>query len=418
MVFHGVNGVRDEAEKHLHWQLGHGGCDFWLDSWLKIGPLADFYPNQRGGIKVNQVWHQGKWQNQYYKHLLTHEHVAMIENTLFDPDMEDKLLWKLSQVGLFSFKHTYEDIREKRPLSPIYSAMWHQTIARKIFFLAWRLLQRWLPVDDVMQSKGINMASRCNCCNQVLTVWSLSLQVKGHIRQVLPLFILWGLWEGRNKARHLKIPYTFHSIKARILYLLAANARANMMAPKFWKGEFILANLLRVTVRTPPAIKVKILSWDKPLAQTLRLNVDAAFKVGKSGYGGLIRDHNGDLYYAVRKYATNDSPLEAELDALLFCLQVCKIKGLYGIQVEMDSSMVVKMKTHMMAHWRLHNKLSQVLSIFKSLGATIEHIYREKNLAGDWIAGNSMRNEQNFVWEAATADHAMQRLVLLEINEH
>ncbi|GAA0182297.1 hypothetical protein LIER_30352 [Lithospermum erythrorhizon] len=24
--------VRDEAEKPLHWQLEHGGCDFWLDS--------------------------------------------------------------------------------------------------------------------------------------------------------------------------------------------------------------------------------------------------------------------------------------------------------------------------------------------------------------------------------------------------
>ncbi|GAA0169254.1 hypothetical protein LIER_23780 [Lithospermum erythrorhizon] len=295
------------------------------------------------------------------------------------------------------------------------------------------------------------MASRCNCCDQVetlehvfftnqvvvriwahfarlcgithppftemtqaLTVWSLSVRVKGHIRQVLPLFILWRLWEGRNKAKHLKIPYTFHSVKARILYLLAANARANMMAPKFWKGEFILANLLRVTVRTPPAIKVKILSWDKPLAQTLKLNVDTAFKAGKSGCGGIIRDHNGDLYYAVGKYGTNDSSLEAELDALLFCLQVCKTKGLYGIQVEVDSSMVVKMTTHMMAHWRLHNKLSQVLSIFKSLGVIIEHIYREKNLAADWIAGNSMRKEQNFVWEAATADHAMQRLIQLD----
>ncbi|GAA0141072.1 hypothetical protein LIER_02300 [Lithospermum erythrorhizon] len=150
------------------------------------------------------------------------------------------------------------------------------------------------------------------------------------------------------------------------------------------------------------------------LSQTLKLNVDAASNAGKSGYGGIIRDHNGDLYYAVEKYATNDSPLEAELDALLFCLQVYKTKGLYGIQVEVDSSMVVKMTTHMMAHWRLHNKLSQVLSIFKSLDATIEHIYREKNLAADWIAGNSMRKEQNFVWEAVTADQAMQRLIQLD----
>ncbi|GAA0182295.1 hypothetical protein LIER_30351 [Lithospermum erythrorhizon] len=187
-----------------------------------------------------------------------------------------------------------------------------------------------------------------------------------------------------------------------------------MMQPKYWNGEILLANLLRVTVQTPPATKVKILNWDKPLAQTLKLNVDAAFKAGKSGYGGIIRDHNGDLYYAVGQYAENDSPLEAELDALLFYLQVCKAEGLYGIQVEVDSSMMVKMTTHMMAHWRLHNKLAHVLSIFKYLGATIDHIYREKNLPADWIAGNSMRKEQNFVWDTATKDQAMQRLIRLD----
>ncbi|GAA0161773.1 hypothetical protein LIER_18010 [Lithospermum erythrorhizon] len=227
-------------------------------------------------------------------------------------------------------------------------------------FLTWRLLQGWLPVDEVLKRNGVSMTSKCMCCEQletlehvfftnpvavriwahfaeisgikhlpftsvqqILGVWSLSVKVQGHIMQVLPLIILWGIMEDRNKAKPIKAPYTIHSINARITALLAANAMANM----------------QVNVKQEVHLKAHLYSWNKPQHNTLNLNVDASYKRGKTGYGGINRDHNGDLIYAIGRQGTNDSPLTAKLDALLLWLQVCQGKRWHGIQVKTDSLM-------------------------------------------------------------------------------
>ncbi|GAA0183750.1 hypothetical protein LIER_31107 [Lithospermum erythrorhizon] len=129
-------------------------------------------------------------------------------------------------------------------------------------FLAWRLLNGWLPVDEMMTKKGISLASKCACCaqeetikhvfftnpiaqqlwshfarllskrsnnihsiHQVLRSWSLSVSVAGHIKQVTPIVILWALWEARNKAKHMAIPYSFARIRGRIMTLLVMNSK-------------------------------------------------------------------------------------------------------------------------------------------------------------------------------------------------
>ncbi|GAA0168098.1 hypothetical protein LIER_22897 [Lithospermum erythrorhizon] len=99
-----------------------------------------------------------------------------------------------------------------------------------------------------------------------------------------------------------------------------------MMQSKYWKGDSLIATLLQVNVQTSVSTRPKLLSWEKPLPTQLK------------------------------QHGVSGSPLEAELEALLLCLQVCKHKGLYGVQVEVDSLMIVQMTTKKTSHWTLQNK--------------------------------------------------------------
>ncbi|GAA0153309.1 hypothetical protein LIER_44108 [Lithospermum erythrorhizon] len=145
-------------------------------------------------------------------------------------------------------------------------------------FLVWRLIMGWLPVDEVLCKRGIPIASRCVCCaqsktlhhvffsnpvasqiwsyfarlagikseplltvQQALITWSLTVKEKGHIRQVLPVVILWALWDARNNKKHNNYTYTFECICQKITKVLSTLARPTMGHPKFWKGEQILA---------------------------------------------------------------------------------------------------------------------------------------------------------------------------------
>nr|DAD25625.1 TPA_asm: hypothetical protein HUJ06_027089 [Nelumbo nucifera] len=42
--------------------------------------------------------------------------------------------------------------------------VWNNAVPNKIAVFAWKLINRALPTDDRIQSKGINLASRCWCC--------------------------------------------------------------------------------------------------------------------------------------------------------------------------------------------------------------------------------------------------------------
>ncbi|GAA0156185.1 hypothetical protein LIER_38230 [Lithospermum erythrorhizon] len=63
-------------------------------------------------------------------------------------------IWKSTTDGQYSFKSTYDEVREHRQGSALYSVIWNQNIPKKMSFVAWRLLNGWLPVDEMMIMKA------------------------------------------------------------------------------------------------------------------------------------------------------------------------------------------------------------------------------------------------------------------------
>ncbi|GAA0185374.1 hypothetical protein LIER_32662 [Lithospermum erythrorhizon] len=216
--------IREHAEANLHWQVGRGECDLWVDSWLPTGPLDILNTTN---AKVSDFYLNGQWNEGKLQAILDSDRVNVIMQLYLDPCRPDQLLWKPSPSGEFTFKSAWEEVRTGRDISIFYSSIWHSTIPRKMSFLTWRLLRHLLPVDEVLQTKGISLASKCHCCSsietiehvfftnpvaeriwahfgalfgvsqanistvtQAITTWSLSARGQGHVRQVVPVVIL------------------------------------------------------------------------------------------------------------------------------------------------------------------------------------------------------------------------------------
>ncbi|GAA0156595.1 hypothetical protein LIER_38300 [Lithospermum erythrorhizon] len=363
-VWKNLHKVIDEAESNINWQLGQGLCDFWMDSWMELGPLCNHYPDQKGGITVHEVWLNGTWDEAALSNLISPDHLGRVKEVFIDQGKPDLLLWKSSKDGQFSFKSTYEAVREQLHASSLYSVIWHQNIPKKMSFVAWRLLNGWLPVDEVMSKKGIVLASKCMCCAQMETlnhvfftnpiaqqlwshfaslvgiksnniqsiqkllhIWSLSVNTTGHIKQVIPIVILWAIWEARNKAKHMAIPFSFRRLRSRIMSLLIMNSKANMTQTKYWTGDSFIATQLGAHCRSVKHKRPTLLCWEKPEKGALKLNIDAAFKDGRGGYGGILRNDQGELVVAMGLEGKCETQFDAEIQALLICLQECIARG-------------------------------------------------------------------------------------------
>ncbi|GAA0160856.1 hypothetical protein LIER_17313 [Lithospermum erythrorhizon] len=313
------------------------------------------------------------------------------------------------------------------------------------------MLHSWLPVDEMMIKKGISMASKCICCcqtetlehvffsnpiaeqlwdyyaglvgikhtkftniRQVLRVWSLSIKNKGHIRQLIPVVLLWVLWEARNKAKQAAEPYCYHRICNRVTTLLIAISKASMNKAEYWTGESFLASQLGISVLVPRAKQMRLLSWVKPQVDQLKLNIDASYKQGRAGYGGIIRNSQGELVFAFGFQGCSASALQAEVDALLGCLRRCVSEGYGKLHIEVDSLQLVNMIQQKSANWTMQSKITQISTLIQASGSTLKHIFRERNMAADWIAKQVWKTKQEKVWLQGTSDGAMQRLMQLE----
>lgn len=78
---------------------------------------------------------------------------------------KDKLWWLLSNCGKCVTKSVYHDFRCKHQDVELFWFVWNKFIPPKVSFLVWRILNKALPVDDLIKSQGISMASCCLCCH-------------------------------------------------------------------------------------------------------------------------------------------------------------------------------------------------------------------------------------------------------------
>ncbi|GAA0157964.1 hypothetical protein LIER_15111 [Lithospermum erythrorhizon] len=330
-----------------------------LDSWHHQDTLvASSDTEQNLKLKVKDVWTNGAWDLGKLTNLISQEDAVVTSQIHIQAGSPDQLLWKTTSNGQFSLKDAY-------------SLCGITVFQKKISMVAWTLYQGLIPVDVVVQRKGVQLASQCVCCNHIETLehvfftnaitnkvwilvasmfgfthapyqnvqgaviaWTLAVNTKGHIRQIIPMVIIWALWEARNQSKHDGTTYTFHKVMSRVMVTTTYICKSCLISYKHWKGDVTMVEHFQAQILVPPPRALSVVTWAKPSIGVLKLNVDGSYGLSHSAAGGVLRDSNGDLIMAFSLTTHPSSPLEAEVDA---ALNWCVANNFTLLQVETDN---------------------------------------------------------------------------------
>lgn len=124
----------------------------------------------------------------------------------------DAPLWKLSENGKFSLRQTWHQIRQCAAVSNLFKGIWGPLIKPSISMFLWRLIHGWVPVDNRLRRKGIELVSICpRCKNEEESVQHLFLHC--HVARAV--------WEFFGCLFNINLPDTpgdyHHEFKRKII---------------------------------------------------------------------------------------------------------------------------------------------------------------------------------------------------------
>jgi len=153
----------------------------------------------------------------------------------------------------------------------------------------------------------------------------------------------------------------------------------------------------------------KQVTWKPPPKHTFKLNFDGASKgnPGLAGFGGIIRNHEGEpliLYYGNIGWDTNNS---AELEGLWQGLLLAGGHNFHSLEVEGDSQILINMAKNILngshakkiaTSWRLEARLEAIeLELHRNRAITFTHIKREGNKVADFMANVGVENDHSLI---------------------
>ncbi|XP_058092545.1 uncharacterized protein LOC131238995 [Magnolia sinica] len=221
------------------------------------------------------------------------------EASLWSKFMSAKRIWPFTPSGEFFVRLAWELSRLRSPLRAWSRWVWHAKLPPRISMFTWKILMKVVPVDEVVQSRGVHLASR----NSV-RFDEKSISVVSVIAKIRRWLFLIATQPPSKLAKQLNVEI---AVELRIF-----------AAPSF--------------VRPPRFVK-----WKKPDPGWAKLNVDgsARGKPGLSRGGGVCRDDKGDFVFGLAVGYGVGSNTYAELWVVHNVLAICFNFGLSRVVVEL-----------------------------------------------------------------------------------
>lgn len=167
-------GVSQIAQEHMFWQLGQGKVYLWSDHWfhpLSVEEFQNCTYAEHIDQSIVQSWFNGNDCNKPMLEVVPlHVRTTLVLSYNGTWRNQATPVWKLTQDGSFSTATARNVIRKRKPENPLFSYIWIQYLSPTISIFWWKLLNGWLPMDCRIQRKGIELASRCQCCRQMESV--------------------------------------------------------------------------------------------------------------------------------------------------------------------------------------------------------------------------------------------------------
>ncbi|XP_073024477.1 uncharacterized protein [Primulina eburnea] len=246
-TWHRLLKIRARAESGIRWRIGMGDVNFWDDIWCGDVPLSSqVLVRGARGVRVSYFLSDGVWDFDLLCSVVPPSVAETITLIPIASGEHDSAVWVHSSDGVFSLKSAWELVRLRDQVSDIFTPCWGSGLRPTMSFFLWRFWHQWLPVDDVLQRRGFELASKCQCCEMPETfthifidcpltrsVWhyfgavfhvriplttdfKLFLSAwkrhpgwtpRGHVKEFLPFIFLWFLWTARNDAKHRHLHY-------------------------------------------------------------------------------------------------------------------------------------------------------------------------------------------------------------------
>ncbi|VFR00829.1 unnamed protein product [Cuscuta campestris] len=160
--------VRAVVEPVIRWRVLSGTSNFWWDTWSGLGAL------HRQVDGCSGYWNDGVGDMYRSDFMIDHDALPpdllrqlRLELPSLVSDHVDIPVWTPSTDGKFTLASAKELLRPRRNDEVediVLKRCWQKHLPYKMSFLAWRVLERRLPTDDVLARFGFALPSRLDLC--------------------------------------------------------------------------------------------------------------------------------------------------------------------------------------------------------------------------------------------------------------
>ena len=279
-----------------------------------------------------------------------------------------------------------------------------------------------MPTEEVLGSRGLRLDTICNLCHQSMETIDHLLRGCGFARDFwqqlqfpicmtetfnLPI----GKWLEVNCKANIKynrmgIPWkilfpmgVWHVWLHRNNFIFKTGKVDRSCFKKSIKDsvEFFFVGL---NAKLPKAKSVVAVGWDKPPMGWAKLNSDrsALGNPGRTGGGGVIRDHDGKWLKGYAQPLGSTNSCMDELWALRDGLLLAKDMGLNNLIIELDALSVVLLMNNNTPNLTLEPLLNDCRNLVREIpDKQIMLIFREANQFADAMAKLGVSCATSFV---------------------
>ncbi|VFQ89254.1 unnamed protein product [Cuscuta campestris] len=229
--------VRAVVESMIRWRVLSGTSNFWWDTWSGLGAL------HRQVDGCSGYWTDGVGDMYRFDFMIDHDALppTLLRQLRLEPpslvsDHADISVWTPSTDGKLTLASAKELLRPRRDddvEDTVLKRCWQTHLPYKMSFLAWRVLTRRLPTDDVLARFSFVLPSQCFCCSsgretiahifyhgsmarRVWTYFTESARIQSTHHSLRTVLSIW--WAQRQKSRMLS--FLFHRLPTIILWEL------------------------------------------------------------------------------------------------------------------------------------------------------------------------------------------------------
>jgi len=432
--------LRPFVQQGIRWKVGNGcSINFWTDNWCSdssIVALLNLEPAAVSNInlKVQEfITPDKQWDTAKLSHYVPNSVIQLIQRIpLPITNVVDSFGWGYSGSGEFTTKsatwQAHDHISRDQPLWR-FKWIWKLDVMPKIKIFLWQLCHNALPSRATLLRRGMQLDPVCKSCTldiedtdhiflhcpAVHSVWDLAIshrwidslpstqqnislrdQLHALAQTQFPyltrvVLLLWSIWKSRNA-------FIFRNESTTPMGTLL-RAKRNWAE---WRIRTSSSGLTTQFISSHPPHphqprKIQqFIGWTLPRGGFIKLNFDGTKSGAGAASGFVLRNWQGGFIQAGARFLEHASILVAEATAMRDGICAAVQAGFRQIEVEGDNQIVLKaVQKQIPVPWQIATVIEDIWNMIPNCESiTFTHIYREGNMAADWMAkhGCVLRN--------------------------